>query len=74
MRKNVLLDPVLTNKEGLVTEDAEKMEILNAFFASVFIAKTPAWESWTLEVSERVWGIEGFPLVREEIVQEHQCT
>jgi len=41
---------------------------MNAFFAFVFTAKTPLRESWTLEVSERVWGTERFPLVREEMV------
>lgn len=48
------------------------MEILNAFFASVFNDKTSPQETQTLEVRERVWGKKGFLLVKEDdLVEEH---
>ncbi|PKU30268.1 glycerol kinase [Limosa lapponica baueri] len=50
--------PLLNELGALVVEDAEKVELLNAFFASVFTAKASPqeprpWRSWrTGEVSE----------------------
>jgi len=49
-RENV--GPLLNEVGALVTGDAEKAEILNAFFASVCNAKTSPQESQTLEVRE----------------------
>lgn len=54
----------------LVTGDAEKTEILNTFFASVFASKTPPQDSWTLEGGERAWEVEISPLVDEGVVWE----
>lgn len=64
-----------------LTGDAEKTEILNAFLASVFNAKTSPQESQTLKVRERVCGMEDFQLVEEDLVREclakinaHKCV
>ena len=62
------MGPLLSEGGVLVTGDAEKAEILNAFFTSIFSEKALPQLSHTLEVSERVWGMEDFPLVREETV------
>ena len=62
--------PLLNDVGVLVTGDMEKEEIQSAFFSSVFNAKTSAQESHILEVRERVWGNENFPLVEEDLVRE----
>ncbi|PKU28821.1 glycerol kinase [Limosa lapponica baueri] len=60
-RENV--GPLLYETGAMVTEDAEKVELLNAFFASFFTAQASPQEPQALEVTEKVWMQEDFPLV-----------
>ncbi|GAB0209397.1 mitochondrial enolase superfamily member 1 [Grus japonensis] len=68
-RENV--GPLLNEVGALVMEDTEKVELLNAFFASVFTAKAGPQETQTLEVGGKVWRKEDLPLVEEDQVREH---
>ncbi|PKU44065.1 rna-directed dna polymerase from mobile element hypothetical protein [Limosa lapponica baueri] len=51
-------------------QDAEKVELLNAFFPSVFTAQASPQEPQTLEETEKVWMKEDFPLVEEDQVRD----
>jgi len=53
--------PLLNEGGVLVMGDAEKAEILNAFFASVFASRTLPRDSSPLAIGQRVWEMEGSP-------------
>ena len=58
----------LLNKGGvLVTGDAKKAEISNAFFASVFVSRTLPRDSSPLAIGQRVWEMEGSPWLMREL-------
>ena len=64
------MGPLLNEAGVMVTEDAEKAELLNAFFASVFSAKTGPQESQAPEVREEAYKEDDFPLIEEDCVRD----
>jgi len=63
--------PLLNEAGVLVMEDAEKAELLNAFFALVFSAKASPQESQALEVREEACRKHDLRLVEEDCVRDH---
>ncbi|PKU31717.1 rna-directed dna polymerase from mobile element jockey-like [Limosa lapponica baueri] len=63
--------PLLNEVGTLVTEDAEKTELLNAFFPSVSTAKANPQEPQTLEVEDRAWSKKHSLSITEDQVRDH---
>jgi len=62
--------PLMNEVGVLVMEDAEKAELLNAFFASVFTAKAGPQESQALEARGEAYREDDFPFVEEDCVRD----
>ncbi|CAM5077277.1 unnamed protein product [Natator depressus] len=60
--------PLLNEGGNLVTEDVEKANVLNAFFASVFTNKD---SSQTAALDIATWGVDGQPSVEKEVVRDY---
>ncbi|CAM5110091.1 unnamed protein product [Eretmochelys imbricata] len=60
--------PLMNEGGNLVTEDVEKANVLNAFFASFFTNKV---SSQTAALGITTWGIDGQPSVEKEMVRDY---
>ncbi|CAM4588838.1 unnamed protein product [Lepidochelys olivacea] len=60
--------PLLNEGGNLGTEDVEKANVLNAFFASVF---TNMVSSQTAVLGNTAWGVGGQPSVEKEVVRDY---
>ncbi|CAM4666744.1 unnamed protein product [Caretta caretta] len=60
--------PLLNEGGNLVTEDVEKANVLNAFFASVFTNKV---SSQTIALGSTAWGGGDQPSVQKEVVRDY---
>ncbi|CAM5128003.1 unnamed protein product, partial [Eretmochelys imbricata] len=60
--------PLLNEGGNLVTEDVEKANVLNAFFASVFMNKV---SSQTTALGSTAWGEGDQPSVEKEVVRDY---
>ncbi|CAM4645966.1 unnamed protein product [Lepidochelys kempii] len=60
--------PLMNEGGNLVTEDVEKANVLNAFFASVFTNKV---SSQTAVLGITTWGIDGQPSAEKEVVRDY---
>jgi len=65
------MGPLLNEVGALVTEETEKVELLNTFFASAFTAKAGPQESQSLEVKDISWRKKELPLVKEDQFRDH---
>jgi len=63
--------PLLNEAGVLVTEDVEKAELPNAFFALVFSAKAGPRESQALEIREEACRKDDSPFIKEDCVRDH---
>jgi len=68
-RENV--GPLLNEVGALVTEDTEKMQLLNVFFASVFNAEACPQASLSLEIREEAWRKEDLPFIEGDRVRDY---
>jgi len=62
---------LLNEMDVLVMVDTEKAELPNAFFSSVFNAKTSPQESQALEVTEEAFRKEDLSLVKEDSIGDN---